>query len=82
MTLGTAGADWAELKIFIIMIFSIVIFAIMMRWLTVAYAFGWLCLRLAWVDDFHHHGLQQHDLRHQAAGEFFGSQLQRLPLLP
>ena len=35
MTLGTAGADWAELQIFIIMISSIMIFAIMMRWLTV-----------------------------------------------
>ena len=34
MTLGTAGADWAELMIFIIMISSIMIFATMM-WLTV-----------------------------------------------
>ena len=35
MTLGTAGADWAELMIFIIMISSIMIFATMMWWLTV-----------------------------------------------
>ena len=39
MTLGTAGADWAELMIFIIMISSIMIFAIMMRWLTVTCLF-------------------------------------------
>ena len=47
-TLGTAGADWAELKIFIIMIFSIVIFAIMMRWPTVAYC-GGCSQRVLWI---------------------------------
>ena len=34
MTLGTAGADWPGLMISIIMIFSIMIFVIMLRWLT------------------------------------------------
>ena len=48
MTLGTAGADWAELMIFIIMIFSIVIFAIMMRWPTVAYR-GGCSQRVLWI---------------------------------
>ena len=47
-TLGTAGADWAELKIFIIMIFSIGIFAIMMRWPTVAYRSG-CSQRVLWI---------------------------------
>ena len=48
MTLGTAGADWAELMIFIIMISSIMIFVTMMRWLTVTCC-GGCSQRVLWI---------------------------------
>ena len=57
MTLGTAGADWPGLTISIIMIFSIMIFVTMTRWLLVTCCGG-------------------------CSQRVFGSQLQRLPLLP
>ena len=48
MTLGTARADWAGLKIFIIMISSIMIFVIMLRWLTVTCC-GGCSQRVLWI---------------------------------
>ena len=48
MTLGTAGADWPGLMISIIMIFSIMIFVTMTRWLLVTCC-GGCSQRVLWI---------------------------------
>ena len=48
MTLGTAGADWPGLMISIIMIFSMMIFVTMTRWLLVTCC-GGCSQRVLWI---------------------------------